>query len=172
MFLRIVKARGGKGVLHEYVRLVEGYRENGKNKQRVVYNLGRKDLLGAHLDSLVKLLRGEAGRAEHVHAGQVRATQAWDWGPMLAAGTLWQDLGLQAILDSLGGRSQRDGVGLSDRALVLVANRLCTPTSEHGLARWLETDFVCDRKGRRWLPQWRGEGERLASRSPRVRVAA
>jgi transposase len=39
-------------------------------------------------------------------------------------------------------------------------------------AAWLETDFVCDRKGRRWLPQWREESERLASRSPRVRVAS
>ena len=30
MFLRTVKARGGKGVQHEYVRLVEGYREHGQ----------------------------------------------------------------------------------------------------------------------------------------------
>lgn len=172
MFLRTVKARGGKGVLHEYVRLVEGYREDGKNKQRVVCNLGRKDVLGAHLDSLIKLLRGETTRAEHLHAGEVRATQAWDWGPMLAARRLWQELGLQGILDALGGRSERDGLRLSDRALALVANRLCDPTSEHGLARWLETDFVCDRKGRRWLPEWRSDSERFASRSPRVRVAA
>lgn len=28
---------------HEYVRLVEAYREDGKNKQRVICNLGRKD---------------------------------------------------------------------------------------------------------------------------------
>ena len=56
------------------------------------------------------------------------------------------------------------------QALVLVANRLCAPSSEHGLARWLETDFVCDRQGRRWVPQWRDDGERRASRSPRVRV--
>src|SRR3990172_446070 len=61
MFLRIVKARGGKGITHEYVRLVEGYREHGKNKQRVISNLGRKDVLGAHLHSLIELLRGEPG---------------------------------------------------------------------------------------------------------------
>lgn len=170
MFLRIVKARGGKGVQHEYVRLVEGYREHGKNKQRIISNLGRKDVLGAHLDSLIALLRGEKGRAEHVQAGEVRATQAWDWGPMLVARTLWEELELHAILESLGGRSERDGTGLSDRAVVLVANRLCAPTSEHGLARWLDTDYVCDRKGRRWQPRWREERERLASRSPRVRV--
>jgi transposase len=171
MFLRIVKARGGKGVQHEYVRLVEGYREDGKNKQRVVCNLGRKDVLGAHLDSLIKLLRGDNSRSERVEAGELRATQAWDWGPTLVTATLWRELGLEAILDSLGGRGERDAIGLSDRALVLVANRLCAPASEHGLARWLETDFVCDRRGRRWQPQWREEGERLSSRSPRVRVA-
>jgi transposase len=35
-----------------------------------------------------------------------------------------------------------------------VANRLCEPRSEHGLARWLEHTFVCDRRGRRWKPDW------------------
>ena len=59
---------------------------------------------------------------------------------------------------------------LADRALVLVANRLCAPSSEHGLARWLETEFVCDRRGRRWLPAWRDDEERRGSRRPRVRV--
>jgi hypothetical protein len=59
---------------------------------------------------------------------------------------------------------------LSDRALVLVANRLTSPCSEHGLARWLETDFVCDRQGRRWVADWREDAEREASRTPRVRV--
>jgi hypothetical protein len=46
-----------------------------------------------------------------------------------------------------GSRSESPGNAgafstLSDRALVLVANRLTAPGSEHGLARWLETDFV------------------------------
>ena len=37
---------------------------------------------------------------------------------------------------------------------MLIANRLIRPASEHGLAGWLETDFVCDRQGRRFLPNW------------------
>jgi transposase len=171
MFLRTVKAAGGKGVQHEYVRLVEAYREHGKNKQRIVCNLGRKDLLAAHLDALIRLLRGESRAGAAVHAGAVQATGAWDWGPMLVARTLWRDLGLDTVLDRQGGRGWADGVALSDRALVLVANRLSAPTSEHGLARWLETDFVCDRQGRRWVPEWRDEGERRRSRLPRVRTA-
>src|SRR6516165_4572348 len=34
----------------------------------------------------------------------------------------------------------------------------------------LRPNFVCDRCGRRWLAAWRDDGERLASRTPRVRV--
>ncbi len=173
MFLRTVKARGGEGVQHEYVRLVEAYRERGKNKQRIVCNLGRKDLLAAHLDDLIALLRGERrATPKKSAAGPVQAVGAWDWGPLLVARALWRELGLQDVLDQEGGRGVGDGVALADRALVLVANRLCAPTSEHGLARWLETDFVCDRRGRRWLPQWRDDAERRASRRPRVRVSS
>ena len=170
MFLRTVKAAGGKGVQHEYVRLVEAYRENGRTKQRVVCNLGRKDLLAAHLDTLVRLLHGERATPTALRVGEVRAAGAWDWGPMLVARALWRELGLEAILDQQGGRGPSDGRTLSDRALVLVANRLAAPTSEHGLARWLETDFVCDRHGRRWTPAWRADAERRTSRLPRVRV--
>ncbi len=171
MFLRTVKAAGGEGVQHEYVRLVENYREHGKTKQRVICNLGRKDLLTAHLDALIRLLRGEPAAAGPVRTGPVQATGAWDWGPMLVARTLWRELGLDTLLAAQGARSRADGVVLAERALVLVTNRLCAPTSEHGLARWLETDFVCDRQGRRWVPVWRDDAERRASRQPRVRVA-
>ena len=41
---------------------------------------------------------------------------------------------------------------------MLVANRLIRPASEHGLAGWLETDFVRDRSGRRFVPKWRPKG--------------
>ncbi len=42
----------------------------------------------------------------------------------------------------------------AETSFVLVANRLCEPASEHGLARWLEHTFVCDSQGRRWQPDW------------------
>jgi hypothetical protein len=46
MFLRIVRAAGGHGVKHEYVRVVEAYRERGKTRHRTVLNLGRKGPAG------------------------------------------------------------------------------------------------------------------------------
>lgn len=62
MFLRVVRAAGGKGVKHEYVRVVEAYREHGKTRHRTVLNLGRRDLLASHLDlnKLMRLLHGDA----------------------------------------------------------------------------------------------------------------
>src|SRR5207244_7971233 len=150
MFLRVVRAAGGKGVKHEYVRVVEAYRENGKTRHRTVLNLGRRDLLAAHLDlnKLMRLLHGGASADGPIRREDVHAVAAWDWGPMLAARQMWRELGLEATLDRLAGPRRRDATPLSDRALVLVANRLAAPSSEHGLARWLETDFVCDRNGR------------------------
>jgi transposase len=172
MFLRVVRAAGGKGVKHEYVRVVEAYREHGKTRHRTVLNLGRRDLLAAHLDldKLMRLLHGESAPDGPIQREDVRALAAWDWGPMLAAGHIWRELELEATLDKLTGPERCDAIRLSDRALVLVANRLTAPSSEHGLARWLETDFVCDRDGRRWVAEWREDAERQASKTPRVRV--
>lgn len=171
MYVRTVQVRGSGDTVYTYVRLVEGYREDGKNKQRVVLNLGRKDLLAPHVEDLVRVLTGDTPRGGRVE--DVEALAAWDWGPVLVLRHLWQQLDLDNILDRLEPRRyRRDGepIPLADRSFVLVANRLICPGSEHGLARWLETDFVCDRRGRRWKPQWRDDEQRRGSRCPRVRV--
>jgi len=173
MFLRIVRAPGGNGATYEYVRVVEAYRHNGKTKHRTIINLGRKDLLAEHLDleKLTRLLHGDPSSDAALQPEDIDTVGAWDWGPLLVARTLWSELGLEATLDScVISNRRKNTVPLSDRALVLVANRLVAPGSEHGLARWLETDFVCDRRGRRWLPAWREEAERKASKTPRVQV--
>jgi hypothetical protein len=143
MYLRTTKVKRPDGHIDEYIRLVEAHWNNGSPRHRVVCNLGRKDLLAPHIDALAHLIKGET--TPHVEPVDMSAVGAWDWGVLLVARHFWEQLGLQAILDS----AQKGGVhvALSDRALALVANRLCEPTSEHGIARWLETDYVCDRSG-------------------------
>lgn len=173
MFIRTVKTRGAGGQIHEYVRLVESYWEDGTSKQRVVCNVGRKDLLAPHLEALNRILGGESTSKKTRNAGvpeHLAAIDAACWGPMLVARHLWQELGLEKTLSKLGGRGKKDGRRLNERGLVLVGNRLCKPRSEHGLAWWLESDFVCDSEGKRILPQWRDEKERKGSSAPRVRV--
>jgi transposase len=171
MFLRVVRAAGGNGIKHEYIRLVEAYRDKkGKTQHRTIVNLGRKDVLREHLDveKLTRLLHGDG--APEAQGDDVGAIGAWDWGGMLVAQKMWSDLGLDATLDKATNVERTDAARLSDRVLVLVANRLMAPGSEHALARWLESDFVCDRRGRRFVAAWRKDDVRKASSTPRVRV--
>jgi transposase len=160
MYIRTVKVPSSTGTVNEYVRVVESYRQDGKVKQRVIADLGRKDFLQALLPSLERVLRGEPPMAGP--PGGVDILEAWTWGPVLLIRTLFDQLGLWSILDQhLGRPKPRDdaaAVPYADRAFVLIANRLVRPSSEHGLARWLETDFVCDRHGRRFVPRWQRQG--------------
>lgn len=164
MYLRTVKAKGAEGVELEYIRLVEAYWEKGRSKQRLIANLGRKDLLAPHLESLIALLGGgKKTKSSSVGSGErIEATLAACWGPMLVARSLWREFGLESILDGLAPKTnslpKADRLPLADRVLVLVANRLCRPGSEHALAQWLESDFVCGRDGKRILAPWKQQG--------------
>jgi transposase len=151
MYPRTVKVRSSSGTVNEYVRVVEAYRQDGKVKQRVVVDLGRKDLLVKILPRLRRLLAGDAD-SDADSAVDPLVLDASNWGPILVIRALFEQLGLWSIFDQHLGRSK--GVSFADRAFVLIANRLIAPASEHGLAGWLETDFVCDRKGRRFVPHW------------------
>jgi transposase len=151
MYPRTVKVRSKNGTINEYVRVVEAYREDGKVKQRVVADLGRKDLLIEILPKLQRLLGGDSG-TEPSDPAVPHVVDASTWGPVLVVRALFDQLGLWSILDSRLGKAK--GVPFADRAFVLVANRLIQPASEHGLASWLESDFVCDRQGRRFIPHW------------------
>ena len=151
MFLRSVKAPNGR---HEYLRLVESFRDGDKVKQRIVAHLGRKDLLAPHLDALVRLLQAEAASPRWVSADDVSAPRASTWGPILVARHLFEKLSLNSILDA--GRPQlRHGQPLSERVFPLVANRLTHPGSEHALAQWLEDYYVCSSSGSRWTAVWK-----------------
>src|SRR5512142_1915847 len=153
MYLRTIKVRSSNGMVNEYVRVVEAYRQDGKVKQRTIADLGRKDFLAEILPKLQRLLGGNADSATSIaETPDPDILDAFTWGPILVLRTLFDQLGLWSILDQNLGQAK--GVPFADRVFVLVANRLIAPASEHGLAGWLETDFVCDRKGRHFLPHW------------------
>ena len=82
--------------------------------------------------------------------------ETFGWGPLLVVRKLFEELGLWDLFDRLLGK--RTAVPWADRAFVLIASRLIHPSSEHGLAGWLETDYFCDREGRRFVPRWRTAG--------------
>src|SRR5262249_15338346 len=162
MFIRSIKVPSSSGVVHEYVRVVESVRENGRVRQRLVLHLGRRDTLVTILPLLQRFLHGEPA-ATLPHDGPLEALEASTWGPVLVVRHFFDTLGLWPLLDSCRRwpRLQPDEDPDDDwpsRVLALIANRLVHPVSEHALAGWLETDYVCDRVGRRYLPPWKPQG--------------
>jgi transposase len=162
MFIRSIKVPSSSGVVHEYVRVVESVRENGRVRQRLVLNLGRRDDLVTLLPLLQRFLQGDAA-PPLVHDRSIQALEASTWGPVLVVRHFFEQLGLWQLLDDcrrwprlLADEDPDDD--WPSRTLALVANRLVCPVSEHALAGWLETDYVCDRVGRRYLPHWKQQG--------------
>lgn len=168
MFPRVVKVKH-KEKVYEYLRLVESYRdERGKVCQRNLLSLGRVDQLGdGRLDDLVDKLRRFC-KSKFVTAEEIESDEAISWGPVLVARHLWKEMGLDRIIGELCQGKKRT-FDVAENAFLLVANRLCEPKSEHGLARWLEHTYVCDSKGVRFLPKWREDGQ--ITKDSRVRVA-
>lgn len=156
MFIRTVKVPSSSGTVNEYVRVVESYRDDGKVKQRVISDLGRKDILAAMLPKLQRVLLGTPTPTGE-DADAINVVDASTWGPVLAVRALFDKLGLWSILEQLLPHAKK-GPSYTERVFVLLANRLTRPCSEHGLARWLETDFVCDRRGRRFVANWKRKG--------------
>lgn len=162
MFIRSIKVPSSSGVVHEYVRVVESVRDNGRVKQKLILNLGRRDTLETLLPMLQRFLQGDAAPPLE-HDGPIQALDASTWGPVRVVRHFFEQLGLWQLLDSCRRwphlQSEEDpDDDWPSRALALIANRLVHPVSEHALAGWLETDYVCDRVGRRYLPHWKQQG--------------
>jgi len=152
LFPRISRVKVGEKC-YEYLRVVESFRdEKGRMRQRNVANLGRlEDLAGGKLDALVEKLRRFCQK-DFVLPQEIASKESVSWGQVLVARHLWDELGLGGIVKR---RCQGDqAFDVAEQAFVLVANRLSEPSSEHGLARWLEHTYVCDRKGERFVPRW------------------
>jgi transposase len=167
MFIRAVKVRSSSGAVHEYIRIVSSVREGAKVKQKVVANLGRRDTLEAVLPLLVRFLQGGDDPATLARQlgeeGPLELLDASTWGPLLVVRHFFEQLGLWKVLDA--GRRWPKLLPHEDphddwvsRVLVLVANRLTRPSSEHAMAAWLETDYLCDRRGSRYVPRWKQQG--------------
>src|SRR5579864_6299003 len=167
MFIRSIKVRSSAGTIHEYVRIVASVREDGRVRQKVIANLGRRDTLEAVLPLLNRFFQGETHpeqlAKQLTQDGPIEVLESSTWGPMLVVRHFFQQLGLWQLLDAgrrwpklMPGEDPDDD--WPSRVLVLLANRLVNPGSEHALAAWLETDYVCDRAGRRYLPCWKKQG--------------
>jgi Transposase DDE domain len=104
MFVREKTVNG-----YTYLYLVESVREGARTKQRLIKNLGRKDTVVAsgELDRLAASVARFAERAlvlAQVENGNPDGLVCRRIGPPLLFGRLWQEAGIQAVLEDLLGR--------------------------------------------------------------------
>jgi hypothetical protein len=99
VYVRTVKVPSSSGNVHEYVRVVESYREDGKVRQRTIADLGREDLLQKLLPQRERVLKG-LPKVEG-QGDDVEVLQAATWGPVRVVRALFDQLGLWEMLEDL-----------------------------------------------------------------------
>lgn len=147
MYIRTTRS-GGRA----YLQLVEGFREGGVVRQRIVANLGRLDQHNAKtLSPLICGLQRAVGlptaptsapsSTEPPSAVLPEFEQALAFGDVYALNELWVSLGFRDAITRALRSSQRK---FDAEALVraMVFNRLCAPDSKLGCLDWLQTTAI------------------------------
>src|SRR5215216_4814454 len=136
MFVREKRING-----YTYLYLVETVRENGRAKQRIIKNLGRKEAVTAS-GALERLASSVARYAERtlvlsqIEAGNPERLACKRIGAPLVFGRLWEETGCRAVIeDLLSGRGFEFPV---ERAVVAtVLHRIMVSCSDRACEKWL-----------------------------------
>jgi hypothetical protein len=133
---------------YTYVYLVENVRENGRTKQRIIANLGRKEAVVARGD-LDRLARSVARLAQRSMVLSLVEGEAPPnavcrrIGPALLFERLWQEVGCRAVLEELAGQRQFEFA--AERGTFLtVLHRLFVSGSDRAAEKW-RADYRIDR---------------------------
>lgn len=157
MFPR-VKHSGG----HQYLQIVENYRENGSHRQRLIVSLGRLDELQASgdLDALTRGLGAFCSKVKVVEA-QRGGTAECHWvkrvGPALVFERLWRESGAPEVIEKL----------LEDRKYEFPVERAVFLTALHRLF-----GSGSDRQGQKWQEDYEVAGTEGLTLHQRYRAMA
>jgi transposase len=136
MFVREKRING-----YTYLYLVETVRENGRAKQRIIKNLGRKEALAASgaLERLASSVARYAERAvvlSQLETGNPERLACKRIGAPLLFGRLWEETGCRAVIeDLLSGRGFEFAVERAIFATVL--HRIMVSGSDRACEKWL-----------------------------------
>jgi hypothetical protein len=136
MFVREKRING-----YTYLYLVETVREDGRAKQRIIKNLGRKEAVTASgtLDRLASSVARYAERVvvlSQIEAGNPAGLACTRIGAPLLFGRLWEETGCRAVIeDLLSGRAFEFAVERAIFATVL--HRIMVSGSDRACEKWL-----------------------------------
>ena len=125
---------------YTYVYLVENIREEGRTKQRIIANLGRKEVVVARgdLDRLARSVARLAQRSMVLSLVEGEAppnARCRRIGPALLFERLWHEVGCRAVLEELAAGRQFEFA--AERAVFLtVLHRLFVSGSDRAAEKW------------------------------------
>jgi hypothetical protein len=136
MFLR-TKAVGQR----TYLQIVESFREGGKIRQRLLFNLGRLDQLqqSGKIDGLMLSLQRFSSKLAVLGAAgkhEAQASLARRIGSPLLFNRLWKKIGIGEIISELA-QNRKFQFPLDRAIFVTVLQRLVQPGSDRAAKRWL-----------------------------------
>lgn len=136
MFLREKRIRG-----YSYLYLVESVREGGRTKQRIIKNLGRKEVVEAtgELERLARSVARHARRSLVLSAldgGRAPGLSCMRIGPPLLFARLWENSGCRAVIEELAA-DRGFGFALERAVFVAVLHRLMVSGSDRACEKWM-----------------------------------
>ena len=142
MFLKTTRVRRGNRT-YEYLSLVEAFRDDdGKKRHSTLFRLGEASALRetGELDRIITALQAHAER-RYIDVDELEVDQAPMIGTMAAVRTLWDELGLQGLFETIAVEAGLSW-SLADAVFAMLAGRLVDPSSKRRTHRWIAEDVV------------------------------
>jgi hypothetical protein len=142
MFFRAKKS-GSKDHPHEYLQIVESYRDGSSVRQRVIATLGRLDQLKAsgQIDGLMQSLARFSETLKVISAARdpkITSCKAKVWGPPLVFNRLWEQQRIPEVISALA-EEGKFRFEIERACFALSLQRLCEPGSDLQGSHWVRT---------------------------------
>jgi len=131
-------ARVKKSGPHQYLQIVETYRESKKVRQRVITTLGRMDQLNGKggVEPLIRSLSRFSEKAMLIFSGKSDLTaNARKIGPAIICERLWQELGIKGIIKEIL-QERKFGFDVERAVFMTVVHRLFASGSDRACDKW------------------------------------
>ena len=133
MFIKTTKAKN-----YEYIKLVEAYREDGRSKQRVLYNFGRADLI-RNDESFLRIVRrlceiAEISTTDSIAPGEGTIFEDCSEATLYNYGYaaylhLWRELDIEGVLQETQ-KTTKISYNLPETVFLMVLQHLLEPRSK------------------------------------------
>ena len=144
MYIKVTKLRR-HGVVYEYAKIVEGYRDGNVIRHRVVMNLGpiRSEADRRRFEKILESLR--AGE-RFVRFGDLSVEGDFDFGVVYTVEKLWDAYGISGVLTKAfsNGKFEFDAVKI---VRLLATHRLHSPSSDLSAYEWMREEAFTDVRG-------------------------